>query len=123
MQAEQMRATYDRYVRGWSNVSDMERLELTKGSIAPTGIYSDPVSLTEGPDGMAKVMANFQRKTPNGTFTVLKFETQRDRALITWNALDSQGEIRFPGHDAVIFEQSGLMIQVSGFFAKPEGMS
>ena len=123
MRPEQMRATYDRYVKGWSNVSDEERLELTSGSIAPHGIYSDPVSFTQGPQGMAEVMANFQRNTPNGTFEVIKFETQRDRALSTWNALDSEGNVRFPGHDAVIFGDDGLMGQVSGFFTKPEGMS
>ncbi len=35
MQPEQMRSTYDKYVKGWSNVSDTERMELVKASIAP----------------------------------------------------------------------------------------
>ncbi len=68
-------------------------------------------------------MKNFQRKTPDGTFEVLKSATQRDRALITWNALDSKRDLRFPGHDAVIFDENGLLAQVSGFFEKPKGMS
>ena len=122
MHADEMRTVYDRYVKGWSNVTNGERDALLRSSIAPGGEYADPVSHSFGPDGLAAVQKTFQRKTPKGFFEVDSFETQNDRALIHWRSLDAAGHLRFPGVDAVIFVD-GLLTQVSGFFAKPVGMA
>lgn len=118
-----MRSTYDLYVKGWSNITLEERQQMLQHSTAPTGIYADPISYSHGPDGLAAVMENFQRKTPGGYFEVDTFVTQHDRALIHWRALDAAGVVRFPGIDAVIFNEEGLLAHISGFFEKPAGMS
>ena len=123
MDPTKMRSTYDIYVRGWSNIAEAERRDTLPRAIAADATYADPVSYTHGPGGMADVMTNFQRKTPGGYFVVDQFITQRDRALVFWRALDAEGKLRFTGNDAIIFDQGGLLAQISGFFAKPPGMS
>ena len=95
--SHEMRAPYDLYVKAWSPVSATERLDLLTECMAADCDYSDNVSYTQGPSGLAAVMENFQRKTPGGYFIVDEFFVQHNRALIHWRAMDGAHAVRF-GH-------------------------
>lgn len=117
--AASQRATYERYLRAWSNVSADERSTLLAGSVSPTLHYLDAMTERHGAAPFAEHLAGFQQRRPGFRFALTQLLAFGTSALASWAMLDANGLVVVEGFDALRFDESGPLVEITGFSNVP----
>lgn len=83
---------YDLYLSAWSAISDEERMERLRGSLAPSVVFDNPTKIRRGLEEVAQACAEFQKRTPGGSFASEEMLGFAGHGIVKWRLLDAQGK-------------------------------
>ncbi len=117
MQTNDYRTTWEIYAKAWSGVDAAERQALLDQSVHPDCLYTDPMVQCRGHRELIAYLEQFQIGLPGGSFKTHSFRNHHDQALADWDMLDGSGSSANLGTSFVRFDESGRLVQITGFFA------
>ncbi len=120
MQPEIMRSTWDVYAKAWSNISAEERQRLLNESVSKACVYTDPRALCHGHAELTAHIQSFQKMVPGGGFETEAFTMHHNHALAHWRTVDASGAALPSGVDALVYDDEGLLVQITGFPVPPQ---
>ena len=113
---------YEKYLNGWTAISDEQRTKITAEVIAENAQYSTPRHESGGRETMIEDMAEFQKRFPNGHFDLGDVSAHHEVALLTWVLVQADGKIVAKGHDQIRVSPEGKIVSLITFapsVAKP----
>ena len=106
---------YERYVEGWSAISEQQRQRIVAEVIAGDASYSTPQHASGGRETAIEDMAAFQKSFPGGRFDVGDVSAHRDVALLTWVLVQADGKVFAKGHDQIRIAPDGKIASIITF--------
>jgi len=106
---------YERYVEGWSAISEEQRARIAAEVIAEDARYSTPQHESGGRDTAIEDMAAFQKSFPGGRFDVGGVSAHHDVALLTWVLVQADGKVFARGHDQIRIAPDGKIASLITF--------
>jgi SnoaL-like domain len=83
---------YERYLSSWSAVTDDERSERLQGSLSSSVVFYNPTKTRRGRAEVAEACAEFQKRTPGGSFVADEMLAFESHGIVKWRLLDAQGK-------------------------------
>ena len=106
---------YERYVEGWSAISEEQRERIAAEVIAGDARYSTPQHASGGRETVIEDMAAFQKSFPGGRFDVGDVSAHHDVALLTWVLVQADGKVFARGHDQIRIAPDGKIASLITF--------
>jgi len=119
MNYKNKRDVYQTYLSAWSPMTEADRKKAVSDATASEIDYLDASGKLKGHDALASHLAGFQKRKPSCTFSILEFLQHSDVALVTWQMLDPNGGALVKGYDAVKFDATGRITEITGFSEIP----
>ena len=118
MTPETTRRNWDAYSKAWTDISSAEREVLMREVLADHVTYTSPDSDGRGRDGLAAVIADFQRQYPGAYFETDLLLEQHNQSLADWTMRDRAGAALLKGRSYVRYGEQGLMEHLAGFWPR-----
>jgi len=106
---------YEKYLSGWNNASEPERVKIANNVVAEDVAYSTPRHTTGGRVTIIEDMATFQKKYPGGHFEIGDVSAHDNYALLTWVLILPDGKELARGHDAMRVSAEGKIVSLITF--------
>jgi hypothetical protein len=116
----QLRAVWERYVGSWKIASPAEKREAFAACLAPTCIYTDPLTQARGWDELTQYMVTFHQQIPGGHFVTQEFFSHHGRSVARWKMLSGDGLQLGEGISYAEYDEQQRLVAMTGFFATPE---
>lgn len=116
----QLKAVWERYVGSWKVSSRAEKLEIYATCLAPTCVYSDPLTRAVGWDQLDEYMASFHEQIPGGHFVTEEFLSHSGRSVARWKMLSGDGRPLGAGFSYAEYDEQQRLVAMTGFFEPPE---
>ena len=128
MSDERLR-TYEQYLSAWSAITDHERAERLRGSLSPSVVFYNPTQTRHGIAEVAGQCADFQKRTPGGSFATDEMLVLDRQGLVKWHLIDKDGKpgsfetYGFDyGYDIVAFGSDGRIESITMFVHSRKGI-
>jgi len=106
---------YQRYLEGWSAISEEQRERIAAEVIAVDAHYSTPQHASGGRETAIEDMVAFQKSFPGGRFDVGDVSAHHDVALLTWVLVQADGSVFARGHDQIRIAPDGKIASLITF--------
>lgn len=111
-------AVIDRYCEAWSTADPERRAALLNSVWADGGLYTDPTVHAAGAAALLDhITAVLARRPGSRVERTGPIQPHHDVACFDWQAVGADGAVLRRGIDIVIFDASGRLARVIGFFA------
>jgi SnoaL-like domain len=113
------RSTWETYAAAWKHAAAADKTAALAASAAPTCVYRDPLTQTEGHQPLVAYMLGFHQQIPGGHFETTYFLSHHDRSIAKWNMRDGAGAIVGQGVSYGEYGGDGKLLAMTGFFDLP----
>jgi hypothetical protein len=120
--SDQRLRTYEQYLSAWSAITNDERAERLRRSLSPSVVFYNPTQTRRGISEVAGHCAEFQKRTPGGSFATDEMLVFDHHGIVKWHLVDSQGKpgsfdtYGFDyGYDVVEFDSDGRIESIMMF--------
>jgi hypothetical protein len=115
-----LETTIDRYCEAWSVDDPGQRSALLATVWADGAVYCDPtVSAVGAPALLDHIAAVLARRPGARVLRTSALDHHHDVARFTWAVVAADGAILRDGIDVAIFDPSGRIARMIGFFGRP----
>ncbi|HAA14157.1 MAG TPA: nuclear transport factor 2 family protein [Cytophagales bacterium] len=111
------------YTSAWGEPDAAKREALLEASFSESGEYSDPTAMVEGRDALVKHIGGFLSQNPGASFQLLRpaeFHNEK-YGRFEWIMQLPDGTVGLIGMDFVVFDDQGMIQQITGFFETSVG--
>ena len=115
----ELRAVWERYVASWKVTSPAEKREIYATCLAPSCVYTDPLTQTRGWDELDQYMASFHQQLPGGHFVTEQFLAHHGRSVARWKMLSGEGLPVGEGLSYAEYDDQQRLVAMTGFFETP----
>lgn len=113
------RTTWETYVSAWKHAAPADKSAALARSVAPECLYRDPLAVARGHAELLGYMQAFQQQVPGGHFVTTRFLALHDASIAQWNMVDGQGQVIGDGVSHGRYDDSGALVEMTGFFEPP----
>lgn len=105
------------YGQAWRERDEDARILLLEQVWADDGVYCDPQVLLPDRDALARHIGGFQASAPDWEIVITSEPLEHhDAAHFRWSIRDGSGAEVVTGLDVAVFDDSGRITRLTGFF-------
>ena len=116
MNDKELQQLWEMYQHAWAPVSDGERAELLRKSVAEEVVFTSPAGEGEGLPSLQRHVAEFQQQFPGASFRTDSIVQHHGQMLAAWVMLSDAGAELLQGNSYARWNEQGLLMQLSGFW-------
>jgi len=113
------RAVWERYVESWKVTSVAEKRRIYETCLAPSCVYTDPLTVATGWDELSNYMLDFHRQVPGAHFVTEYFLAHHERSIARWRMVRGDGRSLGEGTSYGEYDRDGKLLAMTGFFETP----
>ncbi|HKY35464.1 MAG TPA: nuclear transport factor 2 family protein [Polyangiaceae bacterium] len=116
---QDLRAVWETYVSAWKAVASTEKRAIFATCLAPSCVYTDPLTQAKGWDELLAYMLSFHQQVPGGHFVTEYFSAHHGRSIARWKMLNGEGQLLGEGTSYGEYDAEQRLVAMAGFFEAP----
>ena len=107
---------WERYVSSWKAEGTEAKRALYEGCLAPSCVYTDPLTQAEGWEALTDYMLDFHRQIPGGHFVTEYFLAHHGKSIARWKMKNGDGVTLGDGISYGEYDDQDRLVRMTGFF-------
>ena len=112
-------AVWEKYASAWKAVTEKEKTDALRQSVAQACVYTGPATIAKGHDELIAYMLAFHQQVPGGHFVTTYFLAHHNVSIAKWNMVNADGVMIGDGVSYGQYNEQDELVAMTGFFETP----